>query len=131
MGRHFSRYLIHLVMSTMMLQAHMVVEPWQILWIIEWLNEWGGRDISVMELVLVFAAAALCGGVWQGHHICFHSDNMAVVSVLNMKTATSPLLIHLHRCLSFYCAHHHFHIIIMCAGVARSTNSQHNFRIGQ
>ena len=42
-----------IIMSTMMLQALMVVEPWQILWIIEWLNEWGGRDISAKELVWV------------------------------------------------------------------------------
>ena len=37
----------------------------------EWPSGWEGVDISVKELVPVVVAAALCGGLWQGHHICF------------------------------------------------------------
>jgi hypothetical protein len=49
------------------------------------------------------------GGHWAGKHICFHSDNMAVVAVLTSLTAQSPLLMHLLRCLSFFSACFSFH----------------------
>ena len=41
-------------------------------------------------LPVVVAAALWGGGSWQGQHICFHSDNMAVVSIVNSKTAKTP-----------------------------------------
>ena len=50
----------------------------------------GETDISVKQLVPVVVAAALWGGLWRGKHICFHSDNMAVVSILSTKTAKYP-----------------------------------------
>ena len=75
----------------------------------KWPGGWEEMDISVKELVPVVMAAALWGGSWQGQHICFHSDNMAVVAILNSKTAKSPLLMHLLRCFSFYCAYYRFH----------------------
>ena len=66
---------------------------------------WEEIDILVKQLVPVVVAAALWGGLWRGKHICFHSDNMAVVSILSTKTAKSPPpLMHLLRCFSFYCA---------------------------
>ena len=71
---------------------------------LEWPLGWEEIDISVKELVPVVVAAALWGGLWRGKHICFHSDNMAVVSILSTKTAKSPHLMHLLRCFSFYCA---------------------------
>ena len=83
---------------------------------IEWLSEWEGVDISVKELVPVFVR----GGLWQGHHICFHSDNMEVVSILNMKTSKAPQLMHLLRCFSFYCAFYGFHV--SCIHVAGAMN---------
>ena len=67
-----------------------------------WVANW--MDISVKELVPVVVAAALRGGLWQGYHIRFYSDNMAVVSILNTKTSKAPQVMHLPRCFSFYCA---------------------------
>ena len=69
------------------------------IFLFEWPSGWEGVDISVKELVPVVVAVALCGGLWQGHHICFHSDNMAVV---NTKTSKAPLLKHLLRCFFFF-----------------------------
>ena len=80
---------------------------------IEWPTGWEGVDISVKEFVPVVVAAALWGGLWQGHHIRFHSDNMAVVSILNMKTSKAPQLMQLLRCFSFYCAFYCFHVSCM------------------
>ena len=59
---------------------------------IEWQTGREGVDISVMELVPVVVAAALWGVLWHGHHIRFHSNNMAVVSILNTKTSKVPHL---------------------------------------
>lgn len=77
---------------------------------VAWPREWQDTDISVKELVPVVVAAALWGKYWAGKHIRFHSDNMAVVAVLNSRSARTPLLMHLLRCFSFYCAYFRFHV---------------------
>jgi hypothetical protein len=66
-------------------------------------------DISAKELVPVVLAAALWGPQWARQHICFHSDNMAVVSVLKSRAAKSLPIAHLLRCLAFYSAFYGFH----------------------
>ena len=69
---------------------------------IEWPEKWEEVDILIKELMPVVVAAAIWVGVfWQGRHICFHLDNMAVVSILKSKTAKSPRLMHLLRCFAF------------------------------
>ena len=77
----------------------------------QWPEDWVNVDISVKELV---PAAALWGRHWTSEHVCFHSDNMAVVSILASRTAKKKkkktLLMHLLlRCFSFFCAHSRFH----------------------
>lgn len=46
----------------------------------------------------------------MGTGVCFRSDNMAVVSILNTHTSQDQLLIHLVRCLTFYAAYFRFHV---------------------
>ena len=75
----------------------------------QWPEQWAEVDIATKELVLVVVAAAVWGSQWASRHVRFHSDNMAVVAVLNTRTAKSPLLMHLLRCFSFYSAHFRFH----------------------
>ena len=85
-----------------------VVDTWG--WFqVQWPGEWNEVDISVKEMVPIVIAAALWGKYWQGKHIHFHSDNMAVVAILNSRTAKTPQLMHLLRCFSFYCAYYQFH----------------------
>ena len=67
------------------------------------------------------SGSSLVGGSWQGQHICFHSDNMAVVSIVNSKTAKTPQLMHLLRCFAFYCAYYRFHI--SCVHVPGAMNT--------
>ena len=76
---------------------------------LQWPEQWEEMDISVKELIPVVLVAALWGRFWQGQHICFHSDNMAVASILHTRTAKSPQLMHQLRCFAFYCAYYHFH----------------------
>ena len=70
---------------------------------------WRELDISVKELVPVTMAAALWGPQWSGKHICFHSDNKAVVAVLQRRSAKSPPLMQLLRCVSLFSAFYGFH----------------------
>ena len=59
----------------------------------QWLQQWHGVDISAKEIVPIVMAAALWGGSWSGKHVCFYSDNMAVVATtLNTKTVKCPRL---------------------------------------
>lgn len=53
------------------------------------------------------------GQSWQGQQICFHSDNMAVVGILNSRTANPLPLLHLLWCFLFYCAYYGFHFSCM------------------
>ena len=73
----------------------------------QWPPSWSLIDIAPKELLPIVIAAALWGHLWTGSHVCFHSDNMAVVAVLAKRTANDPLLIQL-LCY-FYSAYHGFH----------------------
>ena len=42
----------------------------------------GDLDTSVKELIPIAIACALWGLGWTGKHVCFHSDNTAVVLVV-------------------------------------------------
>ena len=65
-----------------------------------WPQQWQKVDIAVKELVLVTIAAAIWGAHWAGKRICFQSDSMVVVSVLNQWAARSPPLMHMLCCIS-------------------------------
>ena len=49
-------------------------------------------------------ATAVWGQYWTGQHVCFHSDNMGVVSVLQSRTAETEFQMHLLRCFPLYCS---------------------------
>ena len=83
----------------------------------EWPEDWEGVDIASKELVPVVVAAALWGRQWSGSHVCFQSDNMAVVAVLNNRSAKNSLLAHLLRCFSLFSAYFAFHFSTPSGGV--------------
>ena len=78
----------------------------------QWPQNWATIEISAKELVPVVMAAAIWGRYWSGRHVCFHSDNMAVVAVLKSRTAKTPHLMHLLRCFLFFCAYYAFHFSV-------------------
>ena len=59
-------------------------------------------------LLPVVVSAALWGRLWAGSTILFCSDNQAVVSVLDSRSARDPHLAHLLRNLFFIEARHQF-----------------------
>ena len=76
---------------------------------LHWPDTWADVGIAAKELVPIVVAAALWGSQWAGRHVCFHSDNDAVVTVIQRRSVRHPLLIQLLRCLFFYASILHFH----------------------
>ena len=68
---------------------------------VQWPSQWADVAIAQKELVPVVIAAVAWGCQWKGSHVCFHSDNVAVVSVVNKRSAKDELLNHLLRTLFF------------------------------
>ena len=75
----------------------------------QWRNEWTDRSIATKELIPVVVAAALWGRSWEGRHVCFHSDNMTVVSIITKRSARDLHLLALLRCLFFLASFYKFH----------------------
>ncbi len=75
-----------------------------------WPPHWDKVDISTKELVPIAVAAAVWGPSWGGKHVRFHSDNAAVVACVQKRSAKSPPLVQLLRCISLYGAYYGFQI---------------------
>lgn len=75
-----------------------------------WPPHWDKVDISTKELVPIAVAAAVWGPSWVGKHVRFHSDNAAVVACVQKRSAKSPPLVQLLRCISLYGAYYGFQI---------------------
>ena len=73
-----------------------------------WPPRWADVDISVKELLPIVVASAIWGKSWRLSRVCFHTDNMAVVAMLQNRTARDPVARHLLRCLYFYSAIYQF-----------------------
>ena len=86
-----------------------------------WPASWAEVDISVKELVPLVAAAALWGRLWHRTRVCFHSDNMAVVAMLQNRSARGEKARHLMRCFYFYTAFFRFdYIAVHVPGILNS-----------
>ena len=75
-------------------------------WARQWLQlEWPpcfrGAPIAPKELVPIVMACILWGRHWQGKVVHVHSDNEAVVAVVNSGYSRDSQLMHLTRCLFF------------------------------
>ncbi len=64
--------------------------------------------ISAKEMIPIVIAALLWGKEWQGLSIRFHSDNTAVVALLNSGSVCDDSMMHLMRCLTFVAASFNF-----------------------
>ena len=70
---------------------------------------WEDVGIAAKELVPIVVAAVLWGPAWNNSHIRFHSDNEAVVTVIQKRHAKHPVLTHLLRGLYFCSSVYLFH----------------------
>ena len=78
---------------------------WNQCWLqFEWPQSFRSAAIAPKELVPIVMACVVWGRVWKGQVVQVHSDNEAVVSVLNSGYSKDPQLMHLIRCLFFVLA---------------------------
>ena len=73
---------------------------------VQWPESWLEIDISVKEMVPIVVAAAVWGQSWHRHRVFFHSDNAAVVAIIQKKSAKQQAMLHQLRCLYFYAAYY-------------------------
>ena len=69
-----------------------------------WPDQWGGRNITLKELVPVVLACAVWGPLWFGARVVAHVDNEAAVAVLNSGYSKEGEIMHLIRSLFFIVA---------------------------
>ena len=68
-----------------------------------WEQSWDNVHISVKELLPIVVAVHLWGDELRNKKVCFFSDNIAVVHVINKQTAKDPYLMKLLRRLVVQC----------------------------
>ena len=73
---------------------------------LQWPPHLMSASIAFKEMIPVVISAAIWGHQWSGKHVLFRCDNMAVVAVLNHRTARDKPLAHLSCCLFFFAAFH-------------------------
>ena len=64
-----------------------------------WPSEWEGFDITFLELYPIVLAAHLWGTRFSNQTVEFHTDNMALVSILNKSSSKKPHIMTLVRAL--------------------------------
>ena len=78
---------------------------WDCCWLqYEWPQSFSAVATAPKELVPVVMACVVWGRSWRGQVVHVHSDNEAVVSVLNYGYSKDTLLMHLIRCFFFVMA---------------------------
>ena len=70
----------------------------------EWPEGWGGRNITLKEIVPVVFVCATWGSSWRGALVTAHIDNTAAVTILNSGYSKEGQIMHLVRCLFFIMA---------------------------
>jgi len=73
-----------------------------------WSPSQAQQSIAYKELFPVVVAAHIWGDMWCRRHVLFHSDNDAVVHVLNSRTSKIPCIMHLLLHLLLSAARHSF-----------------------
>ena len=74
----------------------------------QWPADMRDCHISIKEMISVVMAAIVWGHHRQGLSVCFHTDNTAVVALINQGSVRDSGLMHLMRCLSFISAKFNF-----------------------
>lgn len=69
----------------------------------KWTNEYKDYHISVKELFPIVIAVEIWGQVMANKKVCFFSDNMAVVQVINKQTGKDRNIMKLLRRFIVHC----------------------------
>lgn len=78
---------------------------WQQAWLQHsWDEEWKPQNIAAKELVPIAVACAVWGRDWCHQQVLVQCDNMSVVQVITAQSSKDRTLMHLLRCIQFFCA---------------------------
>ena len=75
----------------------------------KWPTSWSNLHISILEFYPILVAVSTWAHLMANHSIIFHSDNAAVVHVINSKSAKHPMLLHILRKLTLLCLKHNIY----------------------
>ena len=68
-----------------------------------WDENWVGRNITLLELYPIWLAIRMWGGTLANKCIYFHTDNEALVAIINKQSSPDPLIMFLIRKLVVDC----------------------------
>lgn len=90
----------------------------------KWPQEWHDRgfttDITLLELFPIYVALCIWGEKLRNKKVCFRSDNMAVVYIINSMTSKSDMIMVLLRNITLKCLQ--LNIAIKCRHVIGRCN---------
>ncbi|CAC5394003.1 unnamed protein product [Mytilus coruscus] len=69
----------------------------------KWDTKWQKQNIAFLELYPIVLAVEIWGHRFENQCIYFHTDNIALVSVINKQTSKDPLIMFLIRRLVLHC----------------------------
>ena len=72
----------------------------------QWDEQWHGQNITLLELYPIWLAIKLWGDSIANSCIYFHTDNEALVSIINKQTSSDALIMFLVRKLVLECLYH-------------------------
>ena len=87
----------------------------------KWPDTWAPRDIMAKELVPVVLSCAVWGPFMAKQSVLLQCDNLSLVTAINKGSAKPPIVMHLLRCLWFFCAY--FDIILTASHIAGTANT--------
>ena len=87
----------------------------------QWSDTWAPRDIMAKELVPVVLSCAVWGPLLARQPVLLQCDNLSLVTAINKGSAKPPIVMHLLRCLWFFCAY--FDIILTASHIAGTANT--------
>ena len=78
---------------------------WQEKWLqCPWAGWWLEECIATKELLPIVLACAMWGPHWEHRRVQVHCDNSAVVQIIHKHSSKDHTILHLLRCLHFFCA---------------------------
>ena len=72
-----------------------------------WDDEWRGQSVTLVEFYPIVFAVSVCADSLSSKCISFHSDNKAVVDIINSQTSKDTMVMHLMRKLVLSFASQH------------------------
>ena len=87
-----------------------------------WEDKFKSYNIAVLEFYPILLAVHLWAPLLANSVVVFHTDNIALVSVINNQTCRDPQLMHVLRQLVLVCLRHN--ILFRCEHIKGILNSQ-------